>query len=58
MELVAFDMRLQESKQEMDSVIWMWVNKAVVSQLAFLYDIDIVTGGAMVIMSEMKEEDY
>lgn len=55
MELTAFDMKLQEVKGQMDSIVWKWVNKAVVRQTAYLMDIDLKTGGAMAIMSELKE---
>jgi len=57
MELTAFDMKLQEVKHEMDGLVWKWTNKAVVRQMAHLMDIDLKTGGAMAIMSEMKEDD-
>ena len=58
MELTAFDMKLQDVKNDMDAIVWKWVNKAVVRQMAYLMDIDVQTGGAMAIASEMKEEDY
>ena len=54
MELGAFDMKLQEVKGEMDEVVWRWVNKAVIVQLAYLMDIDVQSGGAMCVMSELK----
>ena len=54
MELGAFDMKLQEVKGEMDEVVWKWVNKAVMRQLAYLMDIDVESGGSMAIMSELR----
>jgi len=57
MELTAFDMKLQEVKGQMDALVWKWVNKAVMKQIEYLADIDLKTGGAMAIMSEMKEDD-
>ena len=57
LELGAFDMKLQEVKGEMDSIVWKWVNKAVINQMAYFMDIDTKTGGAMAIMSELKEDE-
>jgi len=57
MELGAFDMKLQEVKGEMDEVVWKWVNKGVVKQLAYLMDIDVQSGGAMAVISELPQLD-
>jgi len=57
MELGAFDMKLQEVKGEMDEVVWKWVNKAVIVQLGYLMEIDVVSGGAMAVMSELPSYD-
>ena len=54
MELTAFDMKLQDVKNDMDAVIWKWVNKGVMSQLKHLEDVDTQTGGAMAIISELR----
>ncbi len=57
LELGAFDMRLQEQKHDMDAIVWKWINKGVIEQMAHLDDVDKKTGGAMAIMSEMAEVD-
>ncbi len=54
LELGAFDMILQENKQDMDAVVWKWVNKGVIGQMAHLMDIDLETGGALAVMSELR----
>jgi hypothetical protein len=53
-ELIAFDMKLQEVKSNMDSIVFKWVNKGVLKQMEYLDDIDSKTGGAMAIISELK----
>ena len=55
MELGAFDMKWQENKSDIDEVVWKWVNKAIMCQLAFLMDIDVKSGGAMAVMSDLRE---
>ena len=44
LELGAFDMRLQEQKHDMDAIVWKWVNKGVVKQMAHLNDVDKKNG--------------
>lgn len=56
LELRDFDRHLQNAKSEIDSEVWKWVNKAVVAQTAHLMDIDLKTGGAMAVMSEIEED--
>lgn len=56
-ELIAFDRSLQEVKPDMDAVVWKWVNRGVVKQLDYLKDVDVQTGGAMAILSDMKTDE-
>ena len=53
-ELGAFDEEMYKNKQDIDEVVWKWVNKAVIKHSAYLMDIDVQSGGAMAIMSELK----
>ena len=54
-ELSLFDMNFQNSKHDIDEVVWEWVNKGVVRQLAYLMDIDVQSGGAMCVVAEFAE---
>jgi len=53
-ELGAFDEEMYKNKSDIDEVVWKWVNKAIIKQLAYLMDIDVQSGGAMAVISELN----